>query len=262
MLEVGEVGRVPEQSVGAAWRSSRRYQAVAATLEARIRAGEYPAGRPLPTVSCLAREFGVARGTVERALARLENDTRLVSLHGQRWYAHVATRLQSLGVRSFAQWAVASGLRPGGRFIDVARGRATTVEARELGERPGSPVLRVVRVRSLDGSPAMVEHTVFPGWLAGTVESLPADAPSIVQVVEETLGVQLGHAEHRIEAIAASAMDGRLLGVRRGSPLLRVVRTARFGDGRTFEFSDDRYLPGVVSFSLVTSSSPIGIKLD
>lgn len=243
-------------------RTSRRYHAVAATLEGRIRAGEYPPGRPLPAVSCLAREFGVARGTVERALVRLETDARLVSHHGQHWHAHGATRLQSLGVRSFAQWAVASGLRPGGRFVDVARGRATTLEARELGERPGNPVLRVVRVRSLDGSPAMVEHTVFPGWLAGVIESLPSDAPSIVDVVEAEVGIRLAHAEHRIEAIAASAMDGRLLGVRRGSPLLRVVRIARFADGRTFEFSDDRYLPGVVSFSLVTSSSSMGVKVD
>lgn len=239
-------------------RTSRRYHAVAATLEGRIRAGDYPPGRPLPAVSCLAREFGVARGTVERALARLETDSRLVSHHGRHWHPHVATRLQSLGVRSFAQWAVASGLSPGGRFVDVARGRATTLEARELGERPGNPVLRVVQVRSLDGSPAMVEHTVFPGWLAATIEALPADAPSIVDVVEAELGVCLGHAEHRIEAFAASAMDGRLLGVSRGSPLLRVVRTARFADGRSFELSDDRYLPGVVSLSLVTSAAQAG----
>ncbi|MFE6510576.1 GntR family transcriptional regulator [Nocardioides sp. NPDC057767] len=232
----------------------RRYHAVADTLEGRIRAGEYPAGRPLPAVSCLAREFGVARGTVERALVRLETDSRLVSHHGRHWHAHVPTRLQTLGVRSFAQWAAASGLTPGGRFVDMARGRATASEARELGERPGNPVLRVVRMRSLDGSPAMVEHTVFPGWLSATIESLPVDAPSIVDVAEAELGVRLAHAEHRIEAFAASAMDGRLLGVPRGSPLLRVVRTARFADGRSFELSDDRYLPGVVSLTLVTTS--------
>lgn len=251
---MGEVDQVRQRPVGTMSRPSRRYQAVAAALEGRIRAGEYPPGRPLPTVSCLAREFGVARGTVERALTRLASDSHLVSHHGQRWHAHVATRLQSLGVRSFAQWAVASGLRPGGRFEDVARGRATALEARELGERPGNPVVRVVRVRFLDEAPAMVEHTVFPGWLAATIESLPADAPSIAEVVETGTGVRLGHAEHRIEAFAASAMDGRLLGVPRGSPLLRVVRTARFADGRSFEYSDDRYLPGVVSLTLVTSS--------
>ncbi|NYI75412.1 GntR family transcriptional regulator [Nocardioides panzhihuensis] len=251
---MGETGLVRQRSASAVVGPSCRYHAVAATLEERIRAGEYPPGKPLPTVSCLAREFGVARGTVERALTRLESDSHLVSHHGQRWHAHAVTRLQSLGVRSFAQWAVASGLRPGGRFVDVARGRATSLEARELGERPGSPVLRVVRVRSLDGSPAMVEHTVFPGWLTATIESLSADAPSIADVVEGRLGVCLGHAEHRIEAFAATAMDGRLLGVSRGSPLLRVVRTARFADGRSFEYSDDRYLPDVVSLSLVTSS--------
>lgn len=233
-----------------------RYRAVAAAVESRIRSGQYPVGRPLPSVSSLAREFRVARGTVERALVRLENESRLVSLIGRRWYVHAATRSQSLGVRSFAQWAVASGLEPSGRFVEVARGRAAALEARELGERPGDPVLRAVRVRSLDGVPVMVERSVFPGWLAATVEALPADTPSVMAVVERRHGVRLGHAEHRIEALAASAMDARLLAVARSTPMLRVLRTARFADGRAFEYSDDRYLPGLVSLSQVTSSLP------
>lgn len=247
----------PRRATGAAW-STPRYRAVAGVVEERIRSGRYPTGRPLPSVSSLAREFRVARGTVERALARLENETRLVSPLGRQWYAHSATRAQSLGVRSFAQWAEASGLKPAGRFVEVSRGRATAVEARELGERRGDPVLRVVRVRSLDGVPVMVEHTVFPGWLAPTIEALPVDARSIVTAVERAHGLTLGHAEHRIEAVAAAALDGRLLGIPRGTPLLRVVRTTRFADGRPFEHSDDRYLTGMVSLSLVTSAmSPV-----
>ncbi|WP_020579669.1 GntR family transcriptional regulator [Actinopolymorpha alba] len=246
--------------VAGVWRASPRFRAVASAIEVRIRAGEYPIGTVLPSVASLAREFGVARGTVERALARLENESRLVSPLGRRWYVHAATRSQSLSVvRSFGQWALASGMTPSGRFVEVARGRATGVEARELGGRRGDPVLRVVRVRALDRVPVMVEHTTFPSWLAATIESLPVDARSIMEVVEREHRVPLGHAEHRIEAIAASAMDGRLLGVSRGTPVLRVLRTVRFVDGRAFEYSDDRYLPGMVSFSQVTTSpSPAG----
>lgn len=233
-----------------------RYRVVAAAIESRIRSGHYPVGRPLPSVSSLAREFRVARGTVERGLVRLENESRLVTPLGRRWYVHPVTRSQALGVRSFAQWAVASGMEPSGRFVEVARGRASTIEARELGQRPGDPVLRVVRLRSLDGVPVMVERSVFPGWLAATVEALPVETPSVLAVVERRHGVRLGHAEHRIEALAASARDARLLGATRGTPMLRVLRTARFADARAFEHSDDRYLPGLVSLSQVTSSLP------
>ena len=53
---------------------------------------------------------------------------------------------------------------------------------------------------------------------------------------------------HRIEAVAASSEEARLLGVRRSSPLLQVRREVFAKDGRVVEFGVDRYLPNTIAF--------------
>jgi DNA-binding GntR family transcriptional regulator len=43
-------------------------------LRRRVGAGEWASGEALPTVAALAGQYGVARGTVARALRALESD--------------------------------------------------------------------------------------------------------------------------------------------------------------------------------------------
>lgn len=114
-------------------------------------------------------------------------------------------------------------------------------------------MLRCVRVRSLDDRPVMVERTTYLRRLADVIESLPADVPSVTQILADDHGVILAHAEHRISAVAASGADGELLGVSRGSALLRVRRAARSLDGQAFEYSEDRYLADSIEISVVNS---------
>ncbi|NNH03943.1 GntR family transcriptional regulator [Microbacterium ulmi] len=232
-----------------------RFRRLANEIEARITDGRYPVDTALPSETALAREFGVARSTVRQALEELESERMLLSQRGARWYAHEPTRPQSLSVlRSFGQWALAAGLEPTGRTVRLSRGRATSLEARELGLHRLDPVLRIVRVRALGERPVMVKRTTFPEWLAAIIEELPLDVRSIMEVVEDKHGVWLAHAEHRIQAVSAGSLDSRLLRLPRTAPLLQVIRTARAADGRAFEYSDDRYVASAVAFSVVNTA--------
>lgn len=47
------------------------YVQVADIIAARIASGELQAGRPIPSEESMRQEFGVARGTVRRAVAEL-----------------------------------------------------------------------------------------------------------------------------------------------------------------------------------------------
>ncbi len=238
-------------SSGTGTRSGR----IAEELVARIRRGVYPRGGSMPSESSLAAEFSVARGTVRLALELVEREHPLVSQQGSRWQVHEPIRRQSLDVlRSFGQWALAAGLEPTGLTVRASRGLATGAEAKQLSLRRGSPVLRIVRVMSLDCRPVMVKRTTYPEWLADIIAAVPEDARSIMEVVEDRHAVKLGHAEHQILALAATVPDARLLGIPRSTALLRVLRTVRSTDGRIFEYSDDRYRSDTVSFSVVSTS--------
>lgn len=232
-----------------------KHLAVADAILAEIEAGRPGEGRALPSESALAARFGVARGTVRRALNHIEAVHRRISHLGSRWVVHPATLAQDVTqLRSFGQWAKAIGRRPGGRTVLRCEGRATADEAQALGITAQRPVLRITRLQTIDGAPVMVKRTTFPQWLMPTIEQVPADARSIMEVVERLHGPQLAHGEHMISAMLPDPEDARLLGVPRSTPLLRIRRVAWTFDSRPFEYSDDRYLATTTSLSIVNSA--------
>ncbi|GAA3883200.1 GntR family transcriptional regulator [Leifsonia kafniensis] len=234
--------------------TSVRYQKIAEDLEVKIRAGVYPVGRALPAEDSLACEYAVARGTIRRALATLNSDGTLIVRRGSRWVVRSAPMPRDLTVlRSFGQWAMATGQAFSARTVSLKRGRADATESRELGVRLSSPVLRMVRVESIDGRPIMIKRTTFPERLIAVVEAVPADARSLMEVIGRTVGLALASGENRIGAMLANAADRRLLELDGPEPLLQLVRSAHDSTGRAFELSDDRYLADSVNFTLMNS---------
>jgi GntR family transcriptional regulator len=231
-----------------------RYRHVADRIAQWIADGELPVGSMLPGEQALASEYSVARGTVRSALALLARRGAVSSRPGAGWIVQSSAHTQGLAAfGSFAQWAKNRGLTPGGQVIQEQESQATADEARLLRIAQGSLVLRFTRLRSLDGHIVMIERPVYPEWIAAALRGLPVDTPSHAAVLEAS-----GHGEifgsHRIDAVAASSEDARLLGVRRSSPLLRVRRQAFARDGRPLDLTEDRYLPDAVSFEASSTS--------
>lgn len=229
-------------------------QRVAELLADRIRVNDYPLDAALPGEDRLARDLGVPRAVVRRALEIVESEYLMASRRGDHWYAHVPPRPQSLSVVcSFAQWADAVGAEPSGRIVSSTRDWATDAESFQLGVRRYDMVQRIVRVRYLDGRPVLLQRTVFPSRLADLVASLPDNVRSIAEELKQHRGASLGYAEQQVLAAAPGKLDRRLLGISRTTPLLRVIRTTRDADGDPLAHSDDRYVSGSVALSVITS---------
>ncbi|WP_328317736.1 GntR family transcriptional regulator [Streptomyces sp. NBC_00388] len=233
---------------------TRRHQEIADALRRDLAEDRFPVGSALPSETDLAAVHRVSRGTVRQALATLVAEGLLGSRQGTRHTVLSTTPRQSFTeLRSFAQWARTGGHVPGGLVRDSVRGGASAEEAALLQLAPGDGVLRVLRLRTLDGAPVLLERTVYAGWTAGAVEALPADCESVTQRLLDDTGLVFAHGEHHLDAVAAGTLDARELRVRRGSPLLRVRRTTLTADGRPVETSDDRYRPGSVVFTVRNS---------
>lgn len=228
-----------------------RYERIAGELRDEILAGAYPVGAQLPSESELAARYRAARGTVRQAVAVLVAEGLVGSRQGARRIVLGNARSQSFAeLHSFAQWARANGYRIGGQVISQRRRPATPPESARLG---GGEVLEVLRLRSLEGEPVLVERTVYAEWVVPAVEALPADCASVTEALYDSVGLVFAYGEHLIDAVPAGARDARLLGVRRGSPLLRQRRITTTHEGRPVESSDDRYRAGSVTFSIRNS---------
>ncbi|MEU6894903.1 GntR family transcriptional regulator [Streptomyces sp. NPDC046557] len=237
-----------------------RYEEIADELRCAIDAEEYPVGARLPSESELAARYGVSRGTVRQAVATLTSEGLIGSRQGARRVVLAGRRSQSFAeLRSFAQWADAMGHTSTGQVISSSRRPATAEDAARLHLADGADVLEVLRVRGLNGERVLLERTVYADWVAADVERIEPDCESVTQRLYDTTGLVFSYGEHLIDAVAAGTADAEHLGVRRGSPLLRVRRVTTTRTGRPVEWSDDRYRPDVVNFSVHNSigSNPL-----
>lgn len=145
-------------------------------------------------------------------------------------------------------------MTPGGRVVHQERRPATAADARQLRVRAGEDVLWVLRLRTLDDRPVMVERTTYAPWVIPAIESLPTDQPSVTRAMLDA-GVAMAYGSHRIDTVSAAREDAEALDVRRSMRLLRVQRVTFARDGRPIECGDDRYAPDVITFQVHASAT-------
>jgi len=232
-----------------------QYRDLADTLRDRIDAGEFAPGVSLPGEQALAIEYGVTRTVVRNALHWLEQRGIVTARRNIGWFLRAPHQVQGFDrMRSFTQWAEGRGMVAGARMVSRAHGAATEHEAQLLRIPIGADLLRWTRIRTLDGRVVMLERSSWAPWVAPLLDDFPDDAVSSTRALAEA-GIAVTFGTHRIEAVAASSEEARLLGVRRSSPLLQVRREAFAKDGRVIEFGVDRYLPNTVAFEAQAAGS-------
>src|SRR5262245_26642910 len=139
-------------------------------------------------------------------------------------------------------------------FTDEMRRSGRVPESRvvERGVRPSTPderrrldaaeVLVVRRVRGADGEAVALETAVFPAARVGSLLDGDLGSVSLFETLADAGVVPTaGHAT--ITAEAAGAEDARLLGVRKGSPLLVERRLISDQDDAPLELTESRYVP-------------------
>ncbi|MFE6778891.1 GntR family transcriptional regulator [Streptomyces sp. NPDC057702] len=231
------------------------YQKVAADLRQGITEGAYGSGGRLPAEGELARRYDVSRGTIRQALAVLRAEGLVTSRRGTRRVVLGTERVQSFGeLLSFTRWARSVGEEPGGRVVTLARHPADAEEREQLRLGPRATVYRMLRVRTLSGRPVMIERTVYPEHVGALVAALEPDTVSHTVRLEER-GVVIADAQHTIDLARADATDARLLDCRPGDPLLRERRRSTDPTGTPIEWSDDRYVPGTMAFTMHSSAA-------
>ncbi|GAA1722828.1 GntR family transcriptional regulator [Microbacterium paludicola] len=239
----GDSGTVPASSA----------REIADDLRRRILDGEFVTGTRLPSEHALAEDYGVSRASIRTALASVARRGLIESHRNAGWFVRLVDQVQGLDrVRSFTQWALDRGMRPGGEIVERTRGDATVREARLLRIPLAEEVVRFTRIRTLDGRIVMVERSTWAPWVTPVIEAVPRDVVSTTTALADA-GIRVVLGTHRISAVSASSEDARLLRVRRSSALLAIHRSMFAPDGRAVEFGEDRYLPGEFAFEVTAA---------
>lgn len=210
---------------------------------------EFQQGALLPDELTMANRLGVSRGTARAALTRLVHDGVLERKAGIG--TRVARPRAESGIRawrSFSREMAAKGVRVE-NFDSVFRPHpATAAAARALRIAPGTPVLRLDRVRGWDGRPVLLSQS----WLHPRLR-LKGDedcSRPLYDWLEQETGVIAELAREDFTAIAALPAVARRLRVRPGTPLLLRRHTVADAAGRPIEYAEVRYVSARFTLTL------------
>ena len=226
------------------------HEVIADDLRGQIQRGELTVGAPLPSEAQLCEQWNASRGPVRQALAALRAEGVIAGGRGKPPVVCSSSTGQPFDtLLSYSAWAHSIGRVPGQHTVELALRRADEIAAAELDVALGDPVVQVLRLRSLDGEPAMLERAMFVEHVGRRLFDFDCDSGSLWAYLLSQ-GVRFATASHVIDAVAADPVDALHLGVVEGAPLLRQQRRTRSADGEVIEYHDDRYLPTLVSFTL------------
>jgi GntR family transcriptional regulator len=237
-----------------------RYQAIADDLRARIDAGEFAAGRLLPSESELSESFAASRVTVRRALDVLRDEGLLDSRQGFGWFVAADPLRQSLAhLGTIESQLAAEGRDPARRVIDF---RFVAAPTRVRDVLDAETVLRVRRINLADGQPFALVTVWCPERFGTALSRADVERSPFYELI----GVELGGATPTNGAAAATAHDAELLGIPAGSPILRCERITRSDAGEPVLVSEHVFPAHLTEFvvdlpHVDVSMAPSGLRL-
>jgi GntR family transcriptional regulator len=217
-----------------------RYAVLAQTLRHRIFSGEWVPGVALPAEQTLARENQVALGTMRQALQVLVDEGLIERIHGRGTFVREGLSGASM-LRFFRFGSEHSGV-PGSTIVSAKSVVPPGEVLRRLGRPPGQAVLRLLRVRSLDGAPCLLENIWLP--LPEFATLLEDDTGQwgdlLYPLYAQRCGVRVHRAVDDIAFGQLSAAQARRLGLASGHPCAVVHRSAYDIAGRCVEVRTTR----------------------
>lgn len=211
-------------------------------LRRRILDGTYAPASRLPSERELIADFGLSRITVRKALGDLQQEGLIHTLQGRGSFVAAPKAFQDLHeLRGLAEALAPQGRSLHNRLLDARFGPAPPGVAQRLGLAADAEVGTIRRLRLLDGVPLSVETSHFPAAIARALLQQDLARNDVFRLLEDALGLALGHAELSLEAAAADAALAAALGTAPGTPLLRIERLTHDAQGRPIDFEHLHY---------------------
>jgi GntR family transcriptional regulator len=220
-------------------RGVARYYHLYELLSCALNDGTISPGSALPSEPELVLRYRLSRDTVRRALARLEQERRIVRRRGSGTFALRirAPARQCLDLPTFHRDMPALDAEISAsilRFETVA----VPAAMQKLQPQIGARALVIQRVRRYRGAPYQLTTAYIPEPIGRLIirESLAGHA-SLLSILDQ-IGPRTVTMDHRMNAIAADAIAAGSLRVSIGAPLLRIRAVMSDSHGRlraTFE---------------------------
>ena len=213
------------------------YKQVYDHLTGRLVEGHWKPAEPLPSEMALAQQLGVSQGTVRKALNQMVTENLLERRQGKGTY--VAEHTQESSLFRFFRLREPGGesLIPETRVLSSLRRTANKAEQVHLSLKAKSQVVELLRLRFLNGQPAILEKVIQPLSVFPDIDKETHLSDALYILYQEKYGISIVSVRDELHATAVPEAYAEDLGLASGSPVLMVERSSINIDGRVVEFS-------------------------
>jgi len=206
-------------------------------LRNQILQGELAIGEKLPTEAEFGEQFGISRIVVREALGDLVRSSLIYKIRGQGAFVAARERDEDFvsTVLGFSDEMERKGLTVRTQVLTQELRAPDDTEAQALGLAPGSLVVALKRLRSVDGELRLLVETVVPSDLVPGLHRLRLENRSLYDVLRRQYGLRIVRAERWIDAVLPDAPTRALLEMDTTEPLLRIESIAYGANGRALE---------------------------
>ncbi len=231
------------------------YIQIAEGLIGQIETGELTPGTQLPPERELSEKLGVNRMTLRRALRVLEAQGLILRRQGVGTFiAEAKIDRQMNVVFRFTRGMQSRGYSPGARIISLEKSMVDASLARELEVPVSSPIFRIVRLRTINQEPVLIENYAIPERRFPGLDQHDLESRSIYEIMETHYGVRIARARQSFEPVLATEFEAELLNIPIGAPLMLERRLSFDDQGLPVEYGKDLYRGD--RFRFVTEAAP------
>lgn len=191
-----------------------------------VETGELPVGSQLPPEGELAEMLGISRSTLREALGHLETYGMVTRQQGKGTFVTASHGPDLLGgierLETFRDLAIRAKMNPGVVERKVESVTASEKLQKELKVDPGTKLIRIEIVESVNKSPCMyLEDYIITN--EALEEELINYKGSILTYLIECKDPPLSYARTKIFSISANAEIAQKLSIDKGHPVLHLV---------------------------------------
>lgn len=213
------------------------YTQVKESLREHILNGQYQAHAQLPAESELSSIFSVSRITVRQALSDLQKEGMIFKIPGKGTFVSKPKAIQALTrLEGLSEAMSRNGHEIYNQVVSHLSIAAPPDVAQHLRLAAGAQVTEIKRIRHLNREPLSVEVTYLPQDIGDRLRREDLATRDIFVILENDLGIALGHADLQVDATVSDATLSQALRIEQGSALLRIERLTHTADGVPLDF--------------------------
>ena len=213
------------------------YQQVYDEIVKRLTEGYWKAGDSLPSEFGLAEELGVSQGTVRKALNQLVAENILRRRQGKGTYVSEHSNESSL--YRFFRYREPGGesVIPETKVISVSTRQASEREISKLNLIDNTEVSEMVRLRSIQGRPAIFEKVIQPLAVFPRIDQVEEIPNSLYAYYQSEYGISIVEVRDELHAVKLTEDVAMQLELEPGEAALMTERSSINIDGRVVEWS-------------------------